>query len=826
MKLRFIPVLVTGLLATSAAYAQDSTAVNKPAVAAVKTKSYDQIITSKAISQKGLFQVHNVDGKYFFEIPDDILNREFLFTTRLSKVPTGSPRFPGDLMNAVLVTFEKAPGDKLFVKAVTVVDQADDSNKIAAAVKNATVAPIIMALDIKTRSTDNKASVIEVTDFYLKENLLSGFHASAKKQMGTGAPAADRSSILSMTSFPTNIEVKTMKTYSLGAAPAGGEGGATPSASAGVTFEISNSVLMLPKDGMKLQAYDPRVGFKPKSTNVFSDNQHQVDKRRFIIKNRLEVKPSDLAAYKAGKLVEPKEPLVYYIDPATPKAYRKYMIAGVNNWNKAFEAAGFKNAIIGKEWPENDPTMNLEDVRYRVIRYMPSSTPFLDNNIINDPRTGEIIQMHIGWSHGQVKTLHDWYMIQAGASDAGARSMQFNEDLMGALITAEISKTVGYTLGLVDNLVSSSTIPLARLRDKSYLAKNPFNNSIMDYTHYNYVAQPEDKVSRNGLIPQISEYDKWAIKWAYSHTGAKDFNADQKIRLKWIKDNVTSLNSLAYIPVTPGIKPTDITNPAAQWEDLSDNPVAAAELGIKNLKYVMNNLVKWTTTDGNTYYNTSDLYYTLVSQYSFFLRHAFTQIGGVQESIKSIEQAGDVYTPVSKEAQREAIAFLNKEAFNTPEWIFKGEVLNKFRKPAKKEEVTKMQEDALFHLLSADRLSRMNAIAMRYGSENVYTVDDMLTDLTGGLFAEIKNQQAVDGGKRYLQKWFVTYLVKHFNDSEAIPDPTKPNVLTGSDIPVALYSQLTSLLNLCKNTKYADLTMQAHVNYMADKIDNALNSKN
>lgn len=834
MKLKFIPVFAVAFFAASTGFAQDTTAVNKPAIVA-KIKPYKQVITAKAVTKNGLFKVHVIDNRYYFEIPDDILSREFLFTTRLSKVPTGSPRFAGDLMNGIIVTFEKAPGDKLYIRAFTNIDQADDANELAKAVRNATVEPIIMSIDLKARSEDNKASVIDVTDFFLKDNLISGFHASAKKQMGTGAPVPDRSAILTMEAHPTNIEIKSMKTYTLGAAPAApgaaGEGAApaaaTP-ANAGVTFEISNSVMVLPAKAMSLQTYDPRVGFKSSSSTIFADDQQKVDERQFIIKNRLEVRPEDMAAYKAGKLVEPKEPLVYYIDPATPKAYRKYMIAGINNWNEAFKAAGFKNAIIGKEWPENDKTMDMEDSRFRVIRYMPSVNPFVDNNIVTDPRTGEIVQAHIGWSHTQVKTLHDWYMLQAGASDPAGRNMKFSEDLMGALITAEISRTIGFTLGLTENLGSSYTIPLEKLRDRNWLAKHPFNHSITDYTHYNYVAQPEDKVGRSGLIPQIGDYDKWAIKWAYSHTGAADFESDKKIRLKWISNQVKDGSSLQFVGQPAGMKPVDITDPTAQWEDLSNDPVQAASYGIKNLKYAMKNLVAWTTTDDKNYYNTSDLYYTLVSQYAFFMRHAFSLVGGVQESIKSVDQRGDVYAPVSKANQKAAIAFLNQEVFNTPEWILDPTVLNKFKKPAKKEEVTRMQDEALYQLVKSSRLFRMNVATMRFGKENTYTVDEMLTDLIDGLFVEVKTGKSVDGNKRFMQKTFVGYLLRNLAEAEVIPDPSKENLLGGTDVPVILRTQLSSLAELCKKsaTSYNEPIMQAHVRYIADKITNALNPKN
>lgn len=834
MKLKFIPVFAIALFAYETGFSQDSAAVKKPAIIA-KLKSYNDVITAKSLTKTGLFKVHKVDERYYFEIPDELLSREFLFSTRLSKVPTGSPRFAGDLMNGIIVSFEKAAGDKLYIRAVTSAAQSEAGNELAKAVKNSTIDPIIMVLDLKTRSTDGKSSVVDMTDFFLKDNLISGFHPAVKKQMGTGAPAADRSAILSMNAFPNNIEIKSMKTYTLGAvaAPAaegaGAEAPASPTpGNVGVTFEISNSVMVLPQKAMQVQTADPRVGFKSDSYYIFADEQQKVDQRRFLIKNRLEIKPEDLNRYKAGKLVEPKEPLIYYIDPATPKQYRKYMLAGINNWNEAFKEAGFKNAIIGKEWPENDQSMDLEDGRFRVIRYMPSASPFVDNNQVADPRTGEIVQTYIGWSHSQVKTLHDWYMVQAGAADPGAGKMKFDEELMGALITAEVSRTVGATLGLTENLKSSATIPLERLRDKNYLAIHPFNNSIMDFTHYNFVAQPEDMVSRKGLIPQIGAYDKWAIKWAYSYTGATDFEADKKIRLKWITESMKNGSDLAFGNQLAGTKPTEITDPSSQWEDLSNNPVKAGEYGIKNLKHVMSNLLKWTTTDENTYYNTSDIYYTLVSQYSFLLRHAFTQVGGITENIKSTDQAGDVYVPVPKAVQKAAVSFLNKEAFNTPDWILNPVVLNKFRKPAKKEEVTRMLDDALFNLISTSRLFRMNATTMRFGKEKTYTVDEMLTDLRKGLFAEVQSRQLVDGNKRYLQKTAVTYLLKNLAEGELVPDPLKDGQIAGTDVPVVLRAQLNTIMNLCKTaiSGYKDPLMLAHLNYISDKISSTLNPKN
>lgn len=831
LKLKFMPFLFA-LFAYETGLAQDTTAVKKPVAA--KLKAYKDVISAKAITKTGLFKVHVLDDHYYFEIPDSLLNREFLFTTRLSKVAAGSPRFGGEMMNAMIVSFEKAANDKLFVRAVTNVAQSNASDFISRALRNATIDPIIMVLDLKTRGVDGKSSVIDFTDFFMKDNLISGFDPEMKKQMGTGAPAADRSMLLSMEAYPKNIEIKSMKTYAMGAArPAEGAdpsaAAAPATASVGVTFEISNSVMVMPENPMEIQVYDPRVGYTSGSYQIFSDAQQQVDVRRFITRNRLEVKPEDLARYKAGTLVEPKEPLIYYVDPATPKQWRQYIIAGINDWNEAFKAAGFKNAIIGKEWPENDKTMNLEDARYRVVRYFPSVSPFTINPKVSDPRTGEILQTYIGWSHSEIKTLHDWYMIQAGAADPNARSMKFSDELMGALIRSQISRNVGFTLGLRENLGSSSTIPMAQLRDKKWLESHPFNNSIMDLNYYNYVAQPEDKISRKGLIPGIGDYDKWAIKWGYTYTGAKDFESDKKVRLKWILDQAKAGSKL-WFAGDQGGNPSDPIDPSVQWADLGNDPIKASEYGIKNLKVAMANLLKWTVSADDTYYSTSDMYYTLCDQFSYLIRHVYSNVGGVYTTIKSIEQDGDVYVPVPKATQKASVAFLNKEVFNTPKWIYDQNVLNKFRKPAKKEQYQKMQDNTLFYLLTPNRLFRMNTATMRYGKEKSYTVDELLTDLNEGLWAELKNHQEVDNYKRILQKTEIAYMIKCAQEGDRLPDPSKPLAedLGGTDVPVVVRVHLKKIMDQCNAaiSSYTDPVMVAHLEYVSGKIGKYLDLDN
>jgi hypothetical protein len=417
-------------------------------------------------------------------------------------------------------------------------------------------------------------------------------------------------------------------------------------------------------------------------------------------------------------------------------------------------------------------------------------------------------------------------MVQAGAADPNGRTMKFNDELMGALIRADISRTVGFTLGLKENLGSSSTIPLEKLRDKVWLASHPFNHSIMDFNHYNYVAQPADGVSQNGLIPQIGEYDKWAIKWAYTYTGAKDFEADKKIRLQWITDNVKQGSKLIYM-TDQSILANDPLNPAAQWEDLSSEPVKASEYGVKNLKIAMANLLTWTKVENGTYYSASDLYYTICDQFSFLVRHAYSQIGGVREDVTKIGQGGDVYSPVSKATQKAAVAFLNKEVFNTPSWLFDPAVLSKWARPAKKENYQRFQDNALMYVIHESRLLRMHTAEQRFGKEKVYTVDEFMTDLNKGLFAELITRKPVDSYKRYMQKQAVGYMLKIAQAGDILPDGKTDN-LTTTDVPVIMRSHLKNILVQCKAaaSSYTDPVMVAHVNYLSQKIDNYLNPKN
>jgi hypothetical protein len=832
MKLKLSLFTLLLILTVNHIHAQDTATVKR--TESSKLKPYSEVIPAKAVTSNGLFSVHNVDDKYYFEIPDSLLNREFLFTTRLVKVPTGSPMFGGELVNSIIVAFEKAAEDKLYLRVVTNVAISDSSDAIARAVRNSNIDPIVMVIDVKAKGKNGNSSLIDVTDFVLKDNNITGFDPAAKKAMFLGGAAADRSFILSANSFSQNIEIKTVKTFSLGAAPKPTEGNADAAAApastaSNVTMELSNSVMLLPKHQMSARHADPRVGYYSENYKVFSDAQQKVEEKTFIVRQRLEPKPEDMELYKRGELVEPKEPIVYYVDPATPKQWRPYIIAGINDWNEAFKAAGFKNAIIGKEWPENDSTMSLEDARCKLVRYFPSNNPIAYSPRIYDPRSGEILQTYIGWSHSKLKSLAEWYFVQASAVDPRARTMTFSTELMGALIRADISRQVGYSLGLKTNLIGSNAYPVEKLRDKNFVEANGFSASIMDNIHYNYVAQPGDKISAKGLVPKIGEYDKWAIKYGYTYTGNEDFDQEKKTVLGWI-NKMQATNPKLKFSADGDVNPNDPADPRSLSEDLSDNPVKAGEYALKNMKIVMANLLSWTREDMDMYDNTARMYDNVMDWWLMIMRHTFSQLGGVRQDVKTVEQPGDVYTPVSKEAQKQAMAFLQKEVFQTPKWLLDQNVLNKINKPAKREKLQRFQVEALYQLMTPVRMYRMNAEEMRYGKQNMYSLDEMLTDIENSLWSELRSAQPIiTAERRTLQKSWIENM-NHTLTTAATPPPqgsTSPD-LTNTDVPVIVRTHMQTIMKLCKAAaaKCKDPMTLAHIVYAQNKLSKLLDPKN
>ena len=755
-------------------------------------KPYKEVITDKAITKKGLFTVHKVEDKYYFEIPDALLGREILAVVRFAKVPTGAG-YGGEIANQNTLTFEKGPNNSIFLRVITLVNTADSSQAIYKAVSNSNVNSIASSFNIAAKGKDSlhPSSIIDVTEFFKGDNQPVSLGSAVKRRYSFSGESPDRSYIESINTYQINTEIRTVKTFS-----AGGGGFSFPgipssslpaaNAAGAVTLELNTSLLLLPKVPMEKRIADKRVGYFTEEYTQYSDDQQQVDSKEFATRWRLEPNDSDVFKWMRGELVEPKKPIVYYIDPATPKQWRPYLIAGINDWQKAFEKAGFKNAIIGKEWPENDTTMSLEDARFSVLRYFASDLENAYGPNVHDPRSGEILESHIGWYHNVMKLFHDWYMIQAGASDPRARKMKFDENLMGDLIRFASSHEVGHTLGLRHNMGSSSKTPVELLRNKAWVEAHGHTASIMDYARFNYVAQPEDSIGKMGLYPRIGDYDYWAIKWGYCHIpGANEEEqkkASNKMIIAALKDNPRNWFG--------SYEGGNLSDPRTQSEDLGDDAVKASEYGIKNLQRILPQLPIWTKEEADMNENLSDIYGQLITQFRRYIGHVTRNIGGVYETFKSVEQPGAVYESTPKEKQKNAVAFLNKQVFTTPRWLLQKDILDKINNPTSGDPVTGLQESALSSLLNTDRLNRMQACVERFGADKSYNAMELLSDVQGGLFSELLTHKPVDIYRRMLQKSYVDKLATIIN-----PNSTPSQTVTFGDITV----------NLGGNTSRSDL---------------------
>ena len=797
-------------------------------------RPYKEIITDKAITKKGLFTVHKVDEKYYFEIADSVLGREILAVTRFSRVPGGGGKYGGEEVNQQSLKFEKGPSNNIFVRVVTLISTADSTSAISKAVKNSYLDPIGFAFPIAAFNKDSSGVVVDVTDFFKGDNQIVGLDPNDKRQFGLSMIMADRSYIQSIHTFPTNTEIKTVKTYGSnsggGLAGLGGGGGVTlPAASnAGVvTLELNTSMIILPKVPMNRRLFDTRVGYFADRFVVYSDDQQKVENQTFAVRWRLEPKPEDMEKYKRGELVEPAKQIIYYIDPATPKQWVKPLIDGINDWQKAFEKAGFKNAIVGKEWPVNNPDMSLEDARYSVIRYFASDIENAYGPQIHDPRSGEILESHIGWYHNVMKLVHDWYMVQTAAVDPKARKMKFDDELMGQLIRFVSSHEVGHTLGLRHNMGSSSKTPVENLRNKAWVEANGHTASIMDYARFNYVAQPEDNISEIGLFPRIGDYDKWAIEWGYKYLGESDIDKDKKTNNKWIVDRIGANPRLWF--GGEGGNP----DPRAQTEDLGDNSVKASEYGIKNLKRILPALPEWTKEEADHYENLSDMYGQVIGQFGRYMGHVTKNVGGYYETFKSLEQPGDVYEATPKAIQKEAVAFLNKQLFETPTWLLDKSVLNKIQAPANLERLQSLQASTLNSLLDEQRLFRLVAATNRFGA-NTYGIDEMMDDVRKGVWSELNTKKPIDAYRRNLQKTFAEKLISLItpaptasaivvNGRVFMPAPSAKNTDVSSEVRGQLRTLQSEINAAIPGT--SEKLSKYHLQDVADRIKKALDPK-
>ncbi|MEB2782353.1 zinc-dependent metalloprotease [Algoriphagus sp. C2-6-M1] len=766
-------------------------------------KKYSEIVSGEAVSDQGLFTVHKVGDKSYYEVPFDLLGTDMLLVSRISKIGDGlggGYTTAGSKSNEQVIHWSRIQ-NSIILRSISFDNVAADSLPIFLSVEANNYNPILATFKIEAFNSDSTAALIEVNDLFLSDiPALSGLSSSMRKQYQVRNLDRERSFITRMASYPENIEVRHDMTYNASTPPSNSRTGT-------ISMEMSQSMYLLPKQPMQPRLHDQRVGWFTVRQIDYGSEALKSDEKTYIRRWRLE--PKDPEAYARGELVEPVKPIVYYLDPATPQKWRKYFREGIEDWQVAFEAAGYKNAIIAKDAPtkEEDPDWSAEDARYSTVRYVATTTRNAMGPSVSDPRSGEIIESDIVWYHNHLRSYRNRYMLETGAANPSARTLNTPDEEIGEMMRRVISHEVGHALGLPHNMKASYAYPTDSLRSATFTQKWGLAATIMDYTRYNYVAQPGDEGVR--WVRMLGPYDNYAINWGYRYIpNANSPEAEKSTLNSWIREKA---GDPMYL-----FGDGNSFDPSSQTESVGDDAVKASTYGLANLKIVAPNLAEWTATAGEGFGDLEELYGELIGVWSRFANHVVTNIGGVYEEFKTTDQEGVTYTPTSKEEQVNSMKFLNENVFTTPEWLLQEEILNNIQPSGAISSIGTLQSRLLSSVLRMDRLERMIE-NQALNASAAYSMTQMLSDLRKGIWSELSGTKDIDVFRRNLQRAHVERLASLMTQDEK----------SRSDVSAAVRAELKIIQSTARSasSRYSAGIVQNHLRDIDALIDTLLDSE-
>jgi hypothetical protein len=810
---RGVAAILATMLIVAAAWAQESPDTQKPDDAEPTSetkdgdrekkdgvKPYDDVITKDATTDPGLFFVHRVDSKVFYEIPTEQLSTDMLWVTQIGGTQAGFS-IAGMPVQDRVVRWELRE-ESILLRDVKYAIRAEVDDPIKDAVERSSLKPIIRVFPVAAWGKD-KAPVIDVTALFKSD--VAEF--SPKRQLDVSGVDEKRTFVEEIKSFPENIETKVLATYALSDRednePGERRRGRRDSSQSGVTVLLHHSMVKLPETLMKPRRFDERVGFiTVRFEDYGTDVRHQVEDIRYITRWRLEKKDPN------AEVSEPVKPIVFYVDRDTPAKWKPWVKKGIEMWQPAFEAAGFKNAILGKYAPSRreDPDWDAEDARISCIRWLPSTTENAFGPHVNDPRTGEILEADVRMYHNVLKLVRDWYFVQASPNDKRAQKLPLPDDLVGELLAYVVAHEVGHSIGFPHNMKASSTYTVEQLRDPEFTKQNGTEASIMDYGRFNYVAQPGDGAA---LIPVVGPYDRFAVEWGYRQF---DKDADEKAELEKIVKRQIDEPMLRYGDANPQ------EDPSQQTEDLGSDPILATELGLKNIDRVASFLVTATCDKGEDYRLLENMYQRLHGQRNRELGHVANLVGGFVRTNLWFGDADRIYAPVDAAQQRNAIEFLNTHAFQVPKSLVAEDITLRLETNGVADRVLESQRSALTNLIDEDRIKRMAEQAQRAGDDGIYMPAEMLADVRRGIWDELDEQAVrIDLYRRNLQRAYVEHLSSLVRGAS-----------NGSDLPALARSELTQLrdaIGQLQNNELADAVTKAHLADMRARIEQSLDPR-